>query len=48
MMQRIAVPMIGGTVSSTLLRLIAIPTIYAVVKGVAIQSSSPAFSLQRT
>jgi Cu(I)/Ag(I) efflux system membrane protein CusA/SilA len=31
-MQRIAVPMIGGMVSSTLLTLIVIPSIYAVVK----------------
>ena len=35
-MQRIAVPMIGGMVSSTLLTLIVIPAIYAVVKGVTI------------
>jgi Cu(I)/Ag(I) efflux system membrane protein CusA/SilA len=32
-MQRIAVPMIGGMVSSTLLTLIVIPAVYAVVKG---------------
>ena len=32
-MQRIAVPMIGGMVSSTLLTLIVIPAIYAVVKS---------------
>ncbi len=32
-MQRIAVPMIGGMVSSTLLTLVVIPAIYAVVKG---------------
>jgi Cu(I)/Ag(I) efflux system membrane protein CusA/SilA len=32
-MQRIAVPMIGGMVSSTLLTLVVIPSIYAVVKG---------------
>lgn len=32
-MQRIAVPMIGGMVSSTLLTLIVIPAIYAVVHG---------------
>jgi Cu(I)/Ag(I) efflux system membrane protein CusA/SilA len=31
-MQRIAVPMIGGMVSSTLLTLIVIPAIYALVK----------------
>ncbi|PZQ85422.1 MAG: CusA/CzcA family heavy metal efflux RND transporter [Ancylobacter novellus] len=32
-MQRIAVPMIGGMVSSTLLTLVVIPAIYALVKG---------------
>ncbi len=32
-MQRIAVPMIGGMVSSTILTLIVIPAIYAVIKG---------------
>jgi len=32
-MQRIAVPMIGGMVSSTLLTLVVIPAIYAAVKG---------------
>lgn len=32
-MQRIAVPMIGGMVSSTVLTLIVIPAIYAAVKG---------------
>jgi Cu(I)/Ag(I) efflux system membrane protein CusA/SilA len=32
-MQRIAVPMIGGMISSTLLTLIVIPAIYALVKG---------------
>ena len=32
-MQRIAVPMIGGMVSSTLLTLIVIPAIYGVLKG---------------
>jgi copper/silver efflux system protein len=32
-MQRIAVPMIGGMVSSTLLTLVVIPAIYAEVKG---------------
>jgi Cu(I)/Ag(I) efflux system membrane protein CusA/SilA len=35
-MQRIAVPMIGGMISSTLLTLIVIPAIYALVKGVAL------------
>jgi copper/silver efflux system protein len=44
-MQRIAVPMIGGMVSSTLLTLLVIPAIYAVVKGLATRSSrvAPAF-----
>jgi len=32
-MQRIAVPMIGGMLSSTVLTLIVIPAIYAIVKG---------------
>ncbi|HEU4475935.1 MAG TPA: CusA/CzcA family heavy metal efflux RND transporter, partial [Methyloceanibacter sp.] len=35
-MQRIAVPMIGGMVSSTLLTLIVIPAIYAVVKSIKV------------
>src|SRR4029077_6355503 len=38
-MQRIAVPMIGGMVSSTLLTLIVIPAIYAVVKGAGLRAS---------
>ena len=37
-MQRIAVPMIGGMVSSTVLTLVVIPAIYAVVKGVRLRS----------
>lgn len=32
-MQRIAVPMIGGMISSTILTLIVIPAVYAVIKG---------------
>ena len=32
-MQRIAVPMIGGMVSSTILTLVVIPAIYGIVKG---------------
>jgi Cu(I)/Ag(I) efflux system membrane protein CusA/SilA len=32
-MRRIAVPMIGGMVSSTILTLIVIPAIYGLVKG---------------
>jgi Cu(I)/Ag(I) efflux system membrane protein CusA/SilA len=35
-MQRIAVPMIGGMVSSTVLTLVVIPAIYAVVKGLGL------------
>ncbi|MDI1345395.1 MAG: CusA/CzcA family heavy metal efflux RND transporter [Pseudolabrys sp.] len=38
-MQRIAVPMIGGMVSSTVLTLVVIPAIYAVIKGFAIGTS---------
>ncbi|NVO16146.1 MAG: efflux RND transporter permease subunit [Rhodoplanes sp.] len=36
-MQRIAVPMIGGMVSSTVLTLVVIPAVYALVKGFAIR-----------
>ena len=36
-MRRIAAPMIGGMVSSTLLTLIVIPAIYALVKGAGLQ-----------
>jgi Cu/Ag efflux pump CusA len=46
--QRIAVPMIGDMVSSTLLTLIVIPAIYAVVKGVALRSPHLAPALQQT
>ena len=38
-MQRIAVPMIGGMISSTLLTLIVIPAIYALVKGAGLERS---------
>ncbi len=37
-MQRIAVPMIGGMVSSTMLTLVVIPAIYAIVKGARLPS----------
>ena len=47
-MQRIAVPMIGGMVSSTLLTLIVIPAIYAVVKGIALRSPRVVPALQQT
>jgi len=36
-MQRIAVPMIGGMVSSTVLTLIVIPAVYALVKGIELE-----------
>jgi Cu(I)/Ag(I) efflux system membrane protein CusA/SilA len=32
-MQRIAVPMIGGMASSTILTLVVIPAVYALIKG---------------
>ena len=38
-MQRIAVPMIGGMVSSTILTLVVIPAIYALVKGFGMPSA---------
>jgi Cu(I)/Ag(I) efflux system membrane protein CusA/SilA len=41
-MQRIAVPMIGGMVSSTLLTLIVIPAIYDLVKGIGLPRESAA------
>ncbi|MBS0251790.1 MAG: efflux RND transporter permease subunit [Proteobacteria bacterium] len=43
-MQRIAVPMIGGMVSSTLLTLIVIPAIYGSVKGWKLPSTQTARS----
>jgi Cu(I)/Ag(I) efflux system membrane protein CusA/SilA len=36
-MQRIAVPMIGGMISSTILTLIVIPAVYALIKGWGLQ-----------
>ena len=49
-MQRIAVPMIGGMVSSTLLTLIVIPAIYGLVKGWRLPAKAPARThrLERT
>jgi copper/silver efflux system protein len=41
-MQRIAVPMIGGMISSTLLTLIVIPAIYGLVKERSLSSSRSA------
>jgi len=42
LMQRIAVPMIGGMISSTLLTLIVIPAIYGLVKGWGLPRGLPA------
>jgi Cu(I)/Ag(I) efflux system membrane protein CusA/SilA len=42
-MQRIAVPMIGGMISSTLLTLIVIPAIYGIVKGWRLPRATFAF-----
>lgn len=41
-MQRIAVPMIGGMVSSTLLTLIVIPAVYGIIKGWGLKRTSAA------
>ncbi len=41
-MQRIAVPMIGGMVSSTVLTLIVIPAVYALAKGVGLSKAASA------
>jgi len=40
-MQRIAVPMIGGMVSSTVLTLVVIPAVYGLVKGWGLPRSEP-------
>ena len=45
-MQRIAVPMIGGMVSSTVLTLIVIPAIYALVKGFKLPKSAAASEIK--
>ena len=49
-MQRIAVPMIGGMVSSTVLTLVVIPVIYALVKGAGIDpgDTPPRSAVTRT
>jgi hypothetical protein len=52
-MQRIAVPMIGGMISSTLLTLVVIPAIYGLIKGYQVQeprlapTSLPTFAVQQ-
>jgi Cu(I)/Ag(I) efflux system membrane protein CusA/SilA len=40
-MQRIAVPMIGGMISSTILTLVVIPAVYGWAKGIALARSTP-------
>jgi len=45
-MQRITVPMIGGMVSSTLLTLVMIPSIYAVVKELGLRAPRLAPAVQ--
>jgi copper/silver efflux system protein len=46
-MQRIAVPMIGGMVSSTVLTLVVIPAIYALIKGWRLPAKSvPVFEIK--
>ncbi|MGE4187183.1 MAG: efflux RND transporter permease subunit [Hyphomicrobiaceae bacterium] len=47
-MQRIAVPMIGGMVSSTLLTLVVIPAIYAAAKGRQLHQRSESPQADRT
>jgi Cu(I)/Ag(I) efflux system membrane protein CusA/SilA len=46
-MRRIAAPMVGGMVSSTVLTLVVIPAIYALVKGRGVEAprhaAEPAF-----
>jgi copper/silver efflux system protein len=42
-MQRIAVPMIGGMISSTLLTLVVIPAIYGIVKGWGLPGAKSAY-----
>src|SRR5207302_5171366 len=44
-MQRIAVPMIGGMISSTVLTLLVIPTVYALIKGLQLRRLDTAGSV---
>jgi Cu(I)/Ag(I) efflux system membrane protein CusA/SilA len=41
-MQRIAVPMIGGMISSTLLTLVVIPAVFGLVKGIGVRKAAAA------
>jgi Cu(I)/Ag(I) efflux system membrane protein CusA/SilA len=47
-MQRIAVPMIGGMVSSTVLTLVVIPALYALIKGWPLRSPEQAPGLHQS
>jgi copper/silver efflux system protein len=46
-MRRIAVPMVGGMVSSTILTLLVIPAIYAIAKGWQLQRSATEHGAER-
>ena len=46
-MRRIAVPMIGGMVSSTVLTLIVIPAVYAMIKGHGLPKAVDAASIEK-
>ena len=46
-MQRIAVPMIGGMISSTLLTLVVIPAVFGLVKGFRLPPAGDAQSLRQ-
>jgi copper/silver efflux system protein len=47
-MQRIAVPMIGGMVSSTVLTLIVIPALYGLIKGWPLHNPEPALKARQS
>jgi Cu(I)/Ag(I) efflux system membrane protein CusA/SilA len=46
-MRRIAVPMVGGMVSSTVLTLLVIPAIYTIVKGWRLPEENTALAIVR-
>jgi Cu(I)/Ag(I) efflux system membrane protein CusA/SilA len=47
-MQRIAVPMIGGMISSTVLTLVVIPAIYGLIKGWRLPTAAPAATTSKS
>jgi copper/silver efflux system protein len=47
-MQRIAVPMIGGMISSTVLTLIVIPALYGLIKGWPLRDPEPALQARQS